>query len=389
MSINLKLYDNLSGEYKHLIDRSRPIRVFNCGPTVSDFIHVGHFRNALLVDVLMRTLVEFGFKNVMYLSNVSNISLKIYNRSIKEKERSWSDLGLYFMHQWIKDLSRCNIITPNVIVPDTNHVDSIIEFVQKLLDVGVAYETENAVYYKINYLHESIKKYVSDKNLSLIKAIEDNSDDIVIWEKVFDKNDDMVWDSPWGKGRPGKHIPCSDVIEQYCTEDDFLIHCAGNDLYYHHSCEISHNIIGKNNAKVADVWLYNSLVNIGEQKMGKSLGNSVSIRELLTDFEPDDIRWYLLSNEFGSIINFSKDVLLEYATDWKKIKSKILKSNKLVRKVCDFEYYNNVISQLADNLNVSSAINLINSYTINSNDSSILNTSYYLLDMLVFEMQTN
>lgn len=382
MTTELKLFDNLTGTDKTIKDKSKPIKIFNCGPTVSDYIHVGHFRNALLVDVLIRVLTEIGYKDVLYVSNVSNISQKIYSRSLREKDRTWSELGMYYMRQWIKDLSSCNVITPNIIIPDTNHINSIVKFVQNLLNLDIAYETKSGVYYKIKYLHEFNME--NEENSPLIKAINDNNEDILIWEKVFDDSDSMIWDSPWGKGRPGKHIPCSDVIEQYCNKDDYLIHCAGNDLYYHHSCEISHNLIGKRNSKIADIWTYNSLVNIGNQKMGKSLGNSVTLRELINRYSPESIRWYLLSFEFSSVIKYSDKELYKAAIEWETITSKIKSFKEAKRSNDNKLYYEKVIDELSNNLNTAKALQIIKSQIINSLDVSVINTSIYLLDMLGF-----
>lgn len=386
MTAQLKLFDNLTGIDKTIMDKSKPIKIFNCGPTVSDFIHIGHFRNALLVDVLIRILSEIGYKDVLYVSNVSNISQKIYNRSLREKDRSWSELGMYYMYQWIKDLSVCNVITPNIIMPDTNHVNSIINFVQNLLNMNVAYETQKGVYYKIKYLHDIFDKN-NIKNLPLIKAIHDNNEDILILEKVFDSSDNMVWNSPWGNGRPGKHIPCSDVIDQYCGEDDYLIHCAGDDLYYHHSCEISHNLIGKKNSKIADIWVYNSLVNVEDQKMGKSLGNSVPLRELIKRYSPESIRWYLLSFKFSSVIKYSEKDHSKAALEWEKIESKIKNFKKVKRSNDNKFYYEKVIAELSNNLNTAKALQIINAQTVNSIDISVINTSVYLLDMLGFNIE--
>lgn len=381
--MKVNLYDNLKGESVEIY-KDKVIKIFNCGPTVSDLIHIGHFRNALLPDILKRVLIENGYKNILYITNISNISTKIYNRAKNTNEGDWEYIGSYFTQQWIKDLSISNILSPNIIIPDTRHIERIIKFIANLIDKEAAYICETGVKYKCSYLKKLLKDKGYDSSTSLFKEIYSNDEDFILWELANDEV--MTWDSPWGKGRPGKHIPCSDVIDTYCDKDDFLIHSSGDDLYYHHSCEFAQNIVGFKNSIVSNVWIYNALVNVDDNKMGKSLGNSIPIRTLLKTFSNSGIRWYLLSTNFENVIRYSEDQLIICENEWKKIKLAIDEFNNEKISKLDQHFYEEVMKILNNNLDTKNALKMIKEVFECNKNKEVRITAAYLLRVLGFEV---
>jgi cysteinyl-tRNA synthetase len=385
--MDIILKDNLSQQQIHVQDRKQKIKIFNCGPTVSDYIHVGHLRNALLPDLLIRVMSELGWGDVVSLCNVTNISNKIYKRSKQEKSLSWVQIGDQFTRYWQEDLLSLNIYLPHIIMPDTRHVQGIIKFTESLLDMKAAYIKEGTVYFDCDYIKPQVDQF-HDYNLpiekGLLHEIHQNTEDFILWESVT-STDEMVWDSPWGIGRPGKHIPCSNVIETYCDHNDLIIHCGGDDLLYHHSCEFSQNLAHSNNATVSDIWLHNALIHVNGQKMGKSLGNSKTVRELLLDYKPNTLRWYLLNTNYDSILEYDPSQIEQVQEQWNRIENRL--SQFEIFRVEDEAYYQRVMDKLADNLNTRGTLLMIEDAVLNGEgNEQTLKTSGYILNMLGFRM---
>lgn len=386
--MDMRLLDRRTGRTVVIHDRKRAYKIFNCGPTVCELIHVGHARNALLPDVLKSVLHELGIEEVCYLSNVSNISNKIYERSKREPPRSWRDIGDHFTRQWMLDLLACNIAVPDVIVPDTMHVHSIIRFVEELLGGGVAYERNGSVYYRIADLAGVAEAVLADgacgtEGLGAEIAAADR--DFVLWEAVGDR-DEMIWESPWGRGRPGNHIPCSDVIASYCGKDDFIVHCAGNDLYSHHACEFAQTASVSRGDRVAKAWVYNAMVHVNGQKMSKSLGNGATVREALNVSGPDGLRWYLLTHDFDQVLAYDPAALANAGRKWLAIRSRVDRFRERRSRAADRKLYAKVMGLLTDNLRTREALSVIqDELSTAMNDEGLL-TVRHLLGVLGFRL---
>ncbi|OHX40709.1 MULTISPECIES: class I tRNA ligase family protein [Cytobacillus] len=387
--MNIRLFDNLNQKDIYLKDKKQPIKIYNCGPTVSDYIHIGHIRNALLPDILLRIITELGWEEVISISNVTNISNKILQKSKQNNNYSWNDIGNLYMVKWQEELVNFNIVLPNIILPDTKHISSIIQTIEKLLSINAAYIKDSSVFYDCKNLENTLEKHGYTKGLDessseLLKHILAINEDFILWESVKD-DEEMVWQSPWGLGRPGKHIPCSTILESFCRDDDLLIHCGGNDLYYHHSCEFAQTISCSDNKKVANAWIYNSMVNVNEKKMGKSLGNSVTVQEILKSFSPEIIKWYLLSTSFSEIINFKIDDIETAGKEWEEILKCITNTNNSELYIANETFYNSIISILADNIRVNDALISLK-HNILEGKKDIRITAKYLLNMLGFRI---
>ena len=264
-------------------------------------------------------------------------------------------------------------------------MSAIISFIEKLINIGAAYPKDGFIYYNNSYFHQLITQYYSqceNVQTELTENIKNNNEDFVLWELVTDR-EDMVWNSPWGKGRPGKHIPCSNVVETYTEKDDLVIHCGGSDLYLHHSCEIAQNCAVSNNESVADIWMYNLAVNINGKKMGKSLGNSKTVKSFLAEHDANILRWHLLSQDFDHDIDFDEGDVRKSELEWKEVFSKVGICKDINLYIADKDYYDSIMSMLADNLRVKDALLTVKSNLINSSKEKLI-TSAYLLSRLGF-----
>ncbi len=368
----MKLYNTLSRKKEDFIPiKENEVSMYNCGPTVYNFIHVGNARPLVTFDTLRRFFIYLGFK-VNFVVNFTDIDDKLINKA-RDENTSVKEIADRYIKAFKEDARGLNIYEYNTIHPKaTDYISQMIEFIKALENMGAAYEVDGNVYFSI----ESAKDYgkLSKKNIdelisgSRIDVNEDkkNPMDFVLWKK--EKPGEPSWDSPWGKGRPGWHIECS-VMAKTLLGETIDIHSGGEDLQFpHHENEIaqSETLSGK---PFANFWLHNGMLTVDNQKMSKSLGNFFTIKEIAEEYDLEVLRFFLLSAHYRSPINFSREVMdqnknaLERLYNAKKSLEYYLSLDLKTKPQEDDELYSTLnkykeafISSMSDDLNTADAI---------------------------------
>ncbi|MCR5027534.1 MAG: cysteine--tRNA ligase [Methanobrevibacter sp.] len=303
------------------INKNR-VNLFVCGPTVYDDAHIGHGRTYISFDTIKRYLEYSGYA-VFYIQNITDIDDKIINRS-KESGIPAHDIARKFEKRYIEDMTKLNVTGVNLFARATDHVDEIIDQIQRLLDKGFAYETEDGVYFEIEKFPEFGK--LSNRNIEELESHRDlaettkkNPQDFALWKKR-EGVDEPVWPSPWGDGRPGWHIEDTAITEYYFGPQ-YDAHGGGLDLIFpHHEAEITQMEAVSGKAPMVKFWLHTGFLNVNGEKMSKSLNNFITIRDLLEDYDADTFRFFVLSTHYRSPIDFSKDSLHQSQKSLEKIK---------------------------------------------------------------------
>lgn len=288
------------------------VRMYVCGPTVYDSSHIGHARSVVVFDIIARYLKAIGNK-VIYVRNFTDIDDKIIDKANQLGIDSAS-VAERFIKEFYEDMDALNVERATIEPKATEHINQIIQFIEKLITAGFAYQIEGDVYYSV----EKFKEYgkLSGRKLEEMEAgaridvdeRKHNPFDFVLWKSA--KPGEPSWKSPWGEGRPGWHIECSVMSSEYLGET-FDIHGGGKDLCFpHHENEIaqSESISGK---PFVRYWIHNGFVNINQEKMSKSLGNFMMIKDVLKMYHPEVVRLFLLSNHYRSPIDFTDKAMDE------------------------------------------------------------------------------
>jgi len=305
----LKIHNSLTGE-KQEFKSLRPgeVRMYVCGMTNYDYIHVGHARMLTVFDLIQRYLRSSGYA-VTYVRNVTDIDDKIIERAAANGE-NWADLARRFTTAMHEDCATLGLRTPDLEPRATEYIGPIIDMTQTLIDKGYAYVAVNGdVMYSVrkfsNYGRLSGKKIDDLRAGSRIQVDEAKLDplDFVLWKHA--KPDEPFWPSPWGNGRPGWHIECSAMSTQLLG-GYFDIHGGGEDLKFpHHENEIAQSCAACGTPFV-HVWMHNGFVRVNDEKMSKSLGNFFTVREVLKTLrDPEVLRFFLLSSHYRGPINYS------------------------------------------------------------------------------------
>ncbi|MBI1425316.1 MAG: cysteine--tRNA ligase [Gammaproteobacteria bacterium] len=285
------------------------VRVYVCGMTVYDFCHIGHARVLVAFDVLYRYLCHlYGPKHVSYVRNITDIDDKIIARANENKE-SIDALTGRFIEAMNEDADAIGVLRPNEEPRATVHMAEIIAMIQALVDKGYAYAANNGdVYYDVSKFAEYGR--LSGRQLEDLRAgarveideAKDDPLDFVLWKSA--KPGEPQWDSPWGPGRPGWHIECS-AMSTHCLGTHFDIHGGGMDLQFpHHENEIAQSCAATGD-RFANVWMHNGFVRVDDEKMSKSLGNFFTIRDVLKQYDPEVLRYFILTSHYRSPLNYS------------------------------------------------------------------------------------
>lgn len=282
------------------------VKMYACGITPYDEIHIGHARQAVVYDVIRAYLEYVGYK-VRYVRNYTDVDDKIINRANKERKES-SEVSAYFIKENSKDLDQLKVRPATFEPKVTECIEDIIAFIQGLIDKGYAYIEKGEVLFEINKF-KGYGKLSNRKKDELINTEDSSSkkspNDFVLWKPC--KPGEPSWDSPWSKGRPGWHIECSAMVRKYLG-DVIDIHGGGIDLIFpHHENELAQSeaLTGK---QFASYWLHNGLVMINGVKMSKSLGNFMTVKDALSLYFPEELRYAILVQGYGSNMDFSKEM---------------------------------------------------------------------------------
>jgi len=308
----LKIYNSLSNQKEKFIPiETNKIRLYVCGMTVYDHCHLGHARVMVAFDVVFRYLKSSGY-DVTYVRNITDIDDKIIQRA-NENGEDFKTLTERFIDAMHDDERALGVQPPTAEPKATDNIPEIIVMIKTLIEKGYAYQGNSGdIYYSVSKFSEYGK--LSGRNPDDLRAGEriavntEKNDplDFVLWKMV--KPDEPYWDSPWGKGRPGWHIECS-AMSTKLLGNHFDIHGGGHDLQFpHHENEIAQSeaCTGEH---FANYWMHNGFIRINEEKMSKSLGNFFSIKEVLEKYKAEEIRYFMLTSQYRSPLNYSTDQL--------------------------------------------------------------------------------
>ncbi|GMQ96712.1 MAG: cysteine--tRNA ligase [Gammaproteobacteria bacterium] len=287
------------------------VGMYVCGMTVYDYCHLGHARVMVVFDVVVRWLRSLGYE-VNYVRNITDIDDKIINRA-NENGEEYGLLTERFINAMHEDAKSLGVLPPDNEPRATGHIDKIIQLIDQLVKKDYAYVADNGdVYYRVNKFADygklsgkNIEELVAGARVDVAEAKVDPLD-FVLWKLA--KPDEPSWESPWGAGRPGWHIECS-AMSTSCLGAHFDIHGGGMDLQFpHHENEIaqSEGVTGK---QFVNLWMHNGFVRVAEEKMSKSLGNFFTVREILQRYQPEEVRYFILTSHYRSPLNYSDENL--------------------------------------------------------------------------------
>jgi cysteinyl-tRNA synthetase len=368
------------------------VKMYVCGPTVYNYIHIGNARPAIVFDTVRRYL-EFRGYEVKYVSNFTDVDDRIIKAANENNEDVFS-LADRFIRAYFEDIAALGCLKAAHHPRVTENMDIIIHFIKGLIDKDFAYESDGDVYFRTKKFQEYGKlshQSIDDLRLGArIEVGEKKQDplDFALWKAA--KPGEVYWESPWGKGRPGWHIECSAMAREYLG-DTIDIHAGGQDLTFpHHENEIaqSESLTGK---PFANYWMHNGYINIDNEKMSKSLGNFVLVHDIITQHDPNVLRFFMLSVHYRHPINYSEELLnnaksaLErLQTSYQNLKHRLEASTNLVeddQKWLDqiANFHNQFIEEMDDDFNTANAISVLfevsklaNYYLMEKNTSTVV-----------------
>jgi len=349
----LNLYNTLT----RTISPFKPIKkgevgIYLCGATVQAPPHIGHIRSGVNFDILRRWLIASGF-NVTFVRNVTDIDDKILHKAVHE-EIPWWQVAMKYERAFTEAYDALNVLPPTYEPRATGHITQMVELMQKLIDNGSAYAPGNGdVYLKVRKLKEYLT--LSNQKLDDLLSSDDSdskykkdSKDFTLWKAA--KDGDPSWPTPWGPGRPGWHLECSAMAHAYLGES-FDIHGGGLDLIFpHHENEIAQSTAA--GYKFANTWMHNAWVTTSGEKMSKSLGNSLQVVEILKKVRGIELRWYLGSAHYRSMLEFSFEALNESATAFKRIEAFLSRAESILGKAPEILIADEFASAMNDDLAV-------------------------------------
>lgn len=360
-------------EFKPLIEGK--VSLYVCGPTVYDDAHLGHAKSALVFDLLTRILKANNYE-VTYVRNITDIDDKIIKKA-QELNKDIKEITDFYTKSFHTEMEAIGVSRPDIEPKATQSLEVMYQLIQKLLNKGHAYKTlDGDVYFDtksdIKYLSLSSRVQDEEDKQQRIQSssMKKNSSDFALWKSV--KDDSITFDSPFGAGRPGWHIECSAMIEKHLAQEnaEFAvdIHGGGADLLFpHHENEAAQTRCATNH-DLANYWMHNGFVNIDGEKMSKSLGNSFFLKDALKEYDGEVLRFYLLSTHYRSNFNFNTEDL----SSSKKRLDKIYRLKKRLFALSPnsdaTEFKNELLKALSDDMNVSSALALIDDMISTANE---------------------
>lgn len=308
----MKIYNTMTRKKEEFVPMEEgKVKMYVCGPTVYNFFHIGNARPFVVFDT-MRKYLEFRGNTVEFVQNFTDVDDKIINKA-REDGVTAPEISEKYIEEYYKDAASLNVKKATVHPKVSETIQDIIAFVKELEDKGYAYQVDGDVYYSTRKFRGYGK--LSGQNIDDLEAgarimIEEKKKDpldFALW-KARKEPDEIAWESPWGMGRPGWHIECSTMSRKYLG-DTIDIHAGGQDLTFpHHENEIAQSE-AHNDKPFANYWMHNGYITIDNEKMSKSKGNFFTVRDILEKYSGEVIRFFLLSGQYRSPINFSEDLM--------------------------------------------------------------------------------
>ncbi len=371
------IYDSVKKEKREFIPlQEGKVSLYVCGPTVYDDAHLGHAKSALVFDLLTRVLSANGL-DVTYARNITDIDDKIIKKAIAQN-KDIKEITDYYTEAFHKEMEAIGVSRPDIEPKATESLNAMFEMMQKLIDSGHAYATKDGdVYFDTasdsKYLTLSARVQDDEDKQERVESssMKKNPADFAMWKSV--KDGSLTYESPFGLGRPGWHLECSAMIEKHLAQPDTAfavdIHGGGADLLFpHHENEAAQTRCSSNH-ELASYWMHNGFVNINGEKMSKSLGNSFFLKDALKEYDGEVLRFYLLSTHYRSNFNFNSEDLASA----KKRLDKIYRLKKrlfgLPENTEATEFKTKLLEALSDDMNVSTALALIEDMLSSANET--------------------
>ncbi|WP_297929842.1 cysteine--tRNA ligase [uncultured Coprobacter sp.] len=355
MEHKLNIYNTLSRKKELFIPLNSPyVGMYVCGPTVYGDGHLGHARPAITFDLLFRYLKHLGYK-VRYVRNITDVGHlendadegedKIAKKARLEQLEPM-EVVQYYLNRYHKAMEALNVLPPSIEPHASGHIIEQIEYIKKILDAGYAYISDGSVYFDVekynkDFHYGKLSGRNIDELLNTTRALDGqqekrNSVDFALWKKASPEHI-MRWPSPWSDGFPGWHLECSAMGTKYLGEE-FDIHGGGMDLLFpHHECEIAQSVAAQGKETV-HYWMHNNMITINGQKMGKSLGNFITLDQFFTGdhkllsqpFSPMTIRFFILQAHYRSTLDFSNDALIAAEKAYQRLSEGWENLNKII-----------------------------------------------------------
>lgn len=321
--MSIKIYNSLTRQKERFepLERGK-VKMYVCGPTVWSTIHIGNARTFLFFDVVRRYLEHRGY-DVVFVENYTDVDDKLIR---KARELNWTvpQVADHYIEAFRQDTAALGIRPADIHPRVTEHIPDIVRFIEQLIDRGVAYAVDGDVYYRVSAFpdygklsQQSIEDLMAGARVEVGEKKE-NPLDFALWKKA--KPGEIAWDSPWGEGRPGWHIECSAMAIRYLGET-LDIHAGGSDLRFpHHENEIAQSeaLTGR---PFARYWMHTGHVTVENEKMSKSLGNVLDVRDLLQRVRPEVVRFWMLSTYYRNPVQYSEALLEQAARGWERIET--------------------------------------------------------------------
>jgi len=365
---NIQLYDSREARLKTVksLRGDNIIRMYICGPTVYDYSHIGHFKTFIVYDTMVRFLKYSGF-DVMHVVNITDIDDKIIRRA-NEEGRSYREVSEEFTEDFIANWRALNLLPPYALPRATYHIGDMHRIIQTLIEKGYAYVADGNVYFSVRRFEKygEISKQSIDDLIAGYRVEEGEGKrdplDFALWKRA--KPGEPSWDSPWGRGRPGWHIECT-AMSSKLLDPPFEIHGGGEDLKFPHH----ENERAQTNSYIGDesvyIWTHVGILKMAKEKMSKSLGNIVTMRELLRTMHPDTIRIFTISTHYRKQSEYSDEKIREAQNIQRRIQSVY---NRLIRTesgggTIDVDQYREeIMKHLSNDLNTPAALSTFMSF---------------------------
>ena len=372
----MKIYNTLTRRKEEFVPQEEgKVKMYVCGPTVYNYFHIGNARPFVVFDTMRKYLEYRGYK-VKFVQNFTDVDDKIINRA-KEEGISAGEVSEKYIEEYYKDAAALNVKKATVHPKVTETMDDIIKFVADLIDLGYAYEVDGDVYYRTKMFKEYGKlsgKNTDDLQLGARIAVGEKKEDpldFALW-KARKEESEIAWESPWGMGRPGWHIECSTMSKKYLG-DTLDIHAGGEDLQFpHHENEIAQSE-AHNGKQFSNYWMHNGYINVDGVKMSKSLGNFKTVRDLLSQYDGEVLRFLILSGHYRGPIDFNPDILTQSENGLKRMRNAKANLKHLIANGADGDmtdaekealagfgkYREKFIEAMDDDLNTADAISAV------------------------------
>ncbi len=330
----IQIYNTFTRKKEEFVPlRAGEVRMYVCGVTVYDLSHIGHGRSALVFDVIWRYLRFRGYQ-VRFIRNFTDVDDRIIKRALEEGV-SPRELAERYIEEYRKDMAALGVLEADVEPKATDHIPQMITLIERLLAKGMAYQVDGDVYFEVRRFPRYGRlsgKNVEDLRAGARVAVDERKRDpldFALWKRS--KEGEPAWPSPWGPGRPGWHIECSAMSMHYLGES-FDIHGGGEDLVFpHHENEIAQSEAATGHPFVR-YWIHNGFVNLGAEKMSKSLGNVLTLKELLRRHDPEALRLYLLGTHYRNPLDFAPERVGAAARGLERFRNLLEEADRLAAK---------------------------------------------------------